>query len=89
VTAPAPVQRTFRNAYTLVIMFVSFAVLALGGYFYTNARTEELQRASDRQWCDLLGSLAIPLDPNTNPPPTARSLKINGQIIDLHRRKCS
>ena len=80
-------QKTFRNAYTLVIMFLSFAVLGSGGYVYTNQRTLDLQRQSDHQWCELLTSLAIPLDLHTKPPPTERAIKINQQIIRLAKDK--
>lgn len=81
----APVQRTFRNSYTLMIMFLSFAVLAISGILYTN----HVQRTADHQWCDLLGSLATPLDLNSDPPPTERQIKINGQLRDLYRKKCA
>lgn len=80
-----PDPRTFRHVYTFVIMFLSFAVLAVGGMVYTN----HVQRTADHQWCDLLQSLATPLDMNSNPPPTPRQVKINAQLRDLYRKKCA
>lgn len=80
-TEDAPTQRTFRNSYTLVIMFLSFAVLAVSGILYTN----HVQRESDHQWCALLTSITQPLP--ANPPPTPRQITTYNLLKDLARDK--
>lgn len=74
-------KRTFRNAYTLVIMFLSFAVLAVSGILYTN----HVQREADHQWCALLTSITQPLP--ANPPPTERQVTTYNLLKDLARDK--
>lgn len=72
---------TFRNSYTLAIMFVSFVVLALGGYLYTN----HVQQQSDHQWCRLLITITQPLP--ASPPPAPRQLTTYNLLKDLSRDK--
>lgn len=74
-------QKTFRNAYTLVIMFISFAVLAIGGYSYTH----HVQRQADHQWCALLIAVAQP--PPSDPLPTQRQERTYQLLKDLARDK--
>lgn len=70
-----------RRNYTFVIMFLSFAILAIGGIVYTN----HVQRQADHQWCALLTSLTQPLP--TNPQPTPRQITTYNLLKDLARDK--
>jgi len=74
-------QKTFRNAYTLVIMFVSFAIVAFGSYAYTN----HVRQQSDHQWCELLVIAARPLP--ASPKPTADQIHGRELLKKLARDK--
>jgi hypothetical protein len=71
----------FRQSYVFLIMFLSFAVLAFGGYAYTN----HVQRASDHQWCKLLVTITQPLQ--KTPPPTERQIRSYELLKQLARDK--
>lgn len=72
----------FHQAYTFVIMFLAFVVLAGGGYLYTN----HVQRQSDHQWCKLLVAITQPL-PAGGPPLSDRQLTSYRLLKDLARNK--
>lgn len=71
----------FRQSYVFVVMFLSFAVLAFGGYAYTN----HVQDQSDHQWCQILVIASRPLPPS--PPPTADQVRGRELLKQLARDK--